>query len=472
MDIKTSVLWSLAEAAVTLATSLVMVLFVARLIGPHAFGLAAIATFAGALAETLVAIPFSDPLIQRRDVDEVVVNTAHSCMSLAGAVAFLLMLSASPLIAHAYGAPELVGLVAVQGLTCLALGMRGAREAMLAKGLAFRSLAIRGMAAKLSGGIASVVLALSGAGAWSIIIGNVMYAAAATALVWAATSRNIRFGLDYGIAASLFRFGRFTLADALLTVAGPRLYGFLAAFYFGLEVFGQIGAAFRISDAVIALLWAITVRMALPIFSTIASDPQRLFEGWVTGTHLILLIATPVFLGLASTGPEIVPLILGPEWGAAVPALAAVCVYTVFNLAAVLVQPAIKAAGRPALLLYLHGVTLAVLLVASVVAGWFGLNPFLATYSLVGAVYFATALTILRKVTPGAPFAMLGRVGWPAPLAGLLMVAVLGVERTMLGGIAPAARLTAMVATGAFVYLALLFVLHRRELKKLISQTT
>jgi len=291
-------------------------------------------------------------------------------------------------------------------------------------------------------------------------------------LVWAATSRNIRFGLDYGIAASLFRFGRFTLADALLTVAGPRLYGFLAAFYFGLEVFGQIGAAFRISDAVIALLWAITVRMALPIFSTIASDPQRLFEGWVTGTHLILLIATPVFLGLASTGPEIVPLILGPEWGAAVPALAAVCVYTVFNLAAVLVQPAIKAAGRPALLLYLHGVTLAVLLVASVVAGWFGLNPFLATYSLVGAVYFATALTILRKVTPGAPFAMLGRVGWPAPLAGLLMVAVLGVERTMLGGIAPAARLTAMVATGAFVYLALLFVLHRRELKKLISQTT
>jgi PST family polysaccharide transporter len=468
MDMKRSVLWSLGEAAVTLATSLVMVLLVARLVGPHAFGLAAIAVFAGALAETLVAIPFAEPLIQRRDVDETVINTAHSCMSLAGAAAFVLMLAAAPLIAYAYGVPELIGLVAVQGLTCLALGVRGAPEALLAKGLAFRSLAIRGMVAKLSGGVASVLLALGGAGAWSIVVGNVMYALAATALVWAATSRKIGFGLDINIAASLFRFGRFTLADALLTVAGPRLYGFLAAFYFGLEIFGQIGVAFRISDAVIALLSAITVRMALPIFSTMASDPHRLFGGWVTGTHLILIIATPVFLGLASTGPEIIWLILGPEWSSAVPALAAVCVYSVFNLAAVLVQPAIKAAGRPALLLYLHAVTLAFLIAASVVTGSFGLNPFLATYAMMGAVYFATALALLQRAAPGKPFATLSRIGRPALLAGLLMVAVLGLERTLLGGMSPVARLATMVVTGAAFYAGLLFVLDRHAIRKLI----
>jgi O-antigen/teichoic acid export membrane protein len=80
---KTSIAWVITENFVTIIAAFILIAS-ARVMGPHAFGLASIAFFVGSLAETLVATPFAESLIQRRGLTASVIDTAHTSMTVVG----------------------------------------------------------------------------------------------------------------------------------------------------------------------------------------------------------------------------------------------------------------------------------------------------------------------------------------------------------------------------------------------------
>lgn len=179
-NLRSSFVWAGAESVVNILAALSTTLLIGRIIGPTEFGLAAVAYLFGSLAEVVVATSFVDPLIQRRRLDMSVVDTAFTAMVAVGAAMYLLILISAPLMARLYDMPELVGLLAVQGTTCVFLGVRGAPEAMLSRKLRFKALSIRSIVAKLASALVSLGPALLGMGAWSIILGNAAFAAGST----------------------------------------------------------------------------------------------------------------------------------------------------------------------------------------------------------------------------------------------------------------------------------------------------
>lgn len=182
-QLKTSILWIVVENGVTVVSAFVLIAC-ARLIGPHAFGLASIAFFIGSLAETLVATPFNDSLIQRRKLDVSVIDTAHTSMVSLGLIVSLSLVLLGPVFAWIFHEPQLFALIAVQGSTCFLLGLRGAPEAIIVRKLRFKSLSLRNIAAKTASSIIYVGLALAGAGAWSLTWSNVAFSFIATWMIW------------------------------------------------------------------------------------------------------------------------------------------------------------------------------------------------------------------------------------------------------------------------------------------------
>jgi O-antigen/teichoic acid export membrane protein len=459
-QLKTSILWIVVENVVTVISAFVLIAC-ARLIGTHAFGLASIAFFVGSLAETLVATPFNDSLIQRRKLDVSVIDTAHTSMVGLGLIVSLSLCLLGPVFAAMFHEPQLFALIAVQGTTCFLVGLRGAPEAVIVRKLRFRSLSLRNIAAKTASSLMYVGLALGGAGAWSLTLSNVAFAFIATCMIWAASTRKPKLRWRRSECAELFNFGFFNLMDAVLWTATPRLFGFLAGYFHGVSAAGLLNIAFRINDTLCGIIAAVSHRIAFPYFSRIAHEPQRLNEAYAKGTRATFVIVAPAFAGMTLVGSEIIQLTLGSQWATAAPALAVVSFFSLFNFARLLSQPAIKALGRPSLLLWLHGVGLSYITLGCVLTASFGLTAQLYVWAIFGFVGYITGALLLKRASG------LTLLNQTAPLAlgstgGFGMTGCLLLVRPYLVALSPFSRVVVEVFIGGFVYLSILSVLEWR----------
>lgn len=464
-QLKTSILWILVENFVTVISAFVLIAC-AHIIGTHAFGLASIAFFVGSLAETLVATPFNDSLIQRRNLDVSVIDTAHTSMVSLGLMVSLSLVLVGLLFAWIYSEPQLFALIAVQGSTCFLLGLRGAPEAIIVRKLRFKSLSLRNIAAKTASSLLYVVLALAGAGAWSLTCSNVAFALIATGMIWAATRRKPKLRWRKSEAVELFNFGFFNLMDAVLWTATPRLFGFLVGYFHGVSAAGLLNIAFRINDTLSGIIAAVTHRIAFPYFSRIAHQPQLLREAYGKGTRLTFVIAAPAFAGLALVGNQVIELILGAQWAAAAPALAVIAFFSLFNFSRLLSQPAIKALGRPSLLLWLHAVGLCYIAIGCTLTAPYSMNAQLWVWALFGIVSYVTSAILLRQASglslleQASPLSVGSAGGFGMTVCVLLL-------RPHLATWLPFPMLMVEVVAGGLVYIAIIFVFAWRDIMPL-----
>jgi O-antigen/teichoic acid export membrane protein len=453
---KTSIAWVITENFVTIIAAFILI------------ASASIAFFVGSLAETLVATPFAESLIQRRGLTASVIDTAHTSMTVVGLAVSATLCLLGPFFAWIYSEPKLFPLIAVQGCTCMLLGLRGAPEAILSKKLRFKALSIRNITAKCAGAILCIALALAGAGAWSLILGNVAFAFVATCMIWVVTRRKPKFRWRMGEAKALLSFGLFSLVDGLLWTATPRLFGFLASYFHGVSAAALLNIAFRINDTVCAIISAVSTRIAFPLFSRMAHDRQRLCDTFEKGSRITFIIAAPAFAGLALVGKEIIALTLGSQWAAAAPALGVVCFYSLFNFARLLAQPAIKALGRPALLLWLHGVGLGYIAIGCVLTAPFDLNAQLMVWAMFGFVYYLTSAILLERAS-GLGLLKQSLPLVPGTIAGVGMTVCLLFLQPYLAAWPSFPSLVMKIAAGGLIYLGLVLVLERRAAMTLVG---
>jgi O-antigen/teichoic acid export membrane protein len=468
--VKSSLAWAAAESLVSIIAAVCTALLVGRIIGPSEFGLAAIVYLFGSLAEVIVSTPFVDPLIQRRRLDPAMLNAGFTGMVAMGAGMYLLILAFAPVLAGLYANPALTGMLAVQGTTCLFLGVRGAPEAMLLRKLRSRSISVRSIVAKIASALVSVLAAVLGMGAWSIILGNVTFAAASTVMLFLLIRRIPRLVFLPLQMAELFSFGLFSLLDALLWSATSKLFSFLVGYFQGIQALGELNLAFRINDTACALISATVSRLALPMLSRVAADRHRLESDFLQGTRLICVIVVPVFLGLALTSREIVALALGPDWRLAASALTAICLFSLVNFVRLLAHPMVKAVAMPRLLILPNLIGLIYVAVGAVVMRNYGFTAELAVWISFGLVFLLCSLHMVSKAIGTGWLTQLTPLA-PAAMPALGMCGVIYGIQTMYPALSPLAMLLLTTAFGGSVYGLILLVFERRLLNRMLGRS-
>jgi len=460
--------WIVADSVVSLGAAIILALLVARLIGPIAFGIAGTAFLLGGLAETFVALPFSEALIQRRRLDTRISDAAFVGMAVTGILAFLTLCALAVPVARVFAVPELAALIAAQATTCVFLAARGVPEALLARKLRFKALAIRNIAAKFLSAIAALACAAWGGGAWSIVIANIVFAATSTAMVLAMVARRPRFRPDGPAVWSLLHFGVFSLLDGLLWTATPRLFALMVGHSQGIRALGFLAVGFRINDAIGALVAAVTARIALPIFARTAEQPGQLAHAFNQGSKLTVMISAPIFVGLAMVSHEAITILLGPDWAPAATALIAVSLSSLLNFARLLAPPAIKAVGRPALLVWQHLIGLVYVAGATALVAHRGFDAQLLVWTSFGIVYFVVSVVLMYRAS-GMPWLdQMTPLVRPALATAGMAVALWAADRA-LGGFSANVALFLKIVVGVLTYGVLLAVLERRFLSRIVG---
>ncbi|MGE3908131.1 MAG: lipopolysaccharide biosynthesis protein [Chloroflexota bacterium] len=391
--------WTAVAFGITRASTLVINVLLARLLGPSDLGTVSFAMIFIGVLLLLQDLGVPAAIIYGARPAREVAGTALT-MNVATALAFtLVVVAVSPWLAQ-WGndptiAPVVIALAA--GLVVTAVG--SVQNAVLTRELAFKKKAAPDVAPAIVGGLVSIVLALLGFGVWSLVIGYLAKVTGTTALLWTVSHVRARPEFRRPVAADLFRYGRHaSLASIVGFVAGNSDYMVVGALM-GSYALGVYTLAYNLASLPSTLVTQVIVTVLFPALSAVREHQRDARALLSTSFHATVALSTVMGLGIFICAPSALTLFLTERWAEVIPPLQILAAFGVLRSIGSWTSPIFKAAGRPDLewRLSLTRLVLHVLLMLTLAR--FGINGIAASHLVVGFTFVVVGLVFVGRVT-------------------------------------------------------------------------
>lgn len=332
----------------------------------------------------------------------------------------------------------------------------------LSRELRFRDLSLIEIQSSLVGSFASLALALAGFGVWSLIWGWLLGRATRLIAAWARAPVSLLGPISLRGSAGLLRFGAWSAVDRLLFTAYTTADSVVIGRLFGPIPLGIYTTSLNLSRMALRKLAPLFNSVGFPVLSSVADERERFVRYELGLSRAISLIGIPVFVGVAVTAADIVPLLLTEKWIETVLPIQVLAPIAGVQLLTTRLANAISAKGRPA---WNARVTAAMVILLPgafwvVASRGYGIAGILGVLALAYPLLLIVRLLMLRRLT-GMRLSAYGAALAPALVSSLAMAAaVLGIRVSLVeAGMAP--RLAICVVAGAALYALLLFALFR-----------
>jgi O-antigen/teichoic acid export membrane protein len=449
--------WKIATVAVVQVTRIVVGVVLARLLVPRDFGLASMALLFVGVASVFTDLSFGQALIARRTITEHDRSTAFWTTLAAGALCCGGGVAAAPLVADFFSTPAVAHLFAVTSILFLITSFSSTQIALLTRELQFRSLQLREMAGTVLGGVAGVVLAFAGLGAWALVVQALTAEGVSLVLVWRFSSWRPRLTYSTESFRRLGGFAGKTSGARVLGYVNLNADNFLIARFLGATPLGVYSVAYNVMFAPLARLATPIQQVLFPAFAQIAADRSRAGVAWLRGIRIVAAITVPAFVGLAVVAPDFVPVVLGHRWHKAVPVLQLLCVAGLAQSLQTLNHSMLQALDKAGALLAFMIFSATVTVSAFAIGLHWGVVGVAAGFAVARTTVLPVFTTIVCRAADTPVSAFAGAVR-PVLEVSAAMGVVTFALRTALddAGASAGLRLAAVVAAGAAVYLALL----------------
>jgi PST family polysaccharide transporter len=442
--------------------TLVSTAILARLLDPRDFGLVALALVFTALLETLADLGLSQALVVTRE-EEVLerADTVFVGSVGIGAVLSALIAALGPLMAQFFHQPELSWLVGLLGLNFVLRSLGSTHYALAEKRIDFRSRTQAEVIDILVRGLASIALAVVGAGAASIVLGYLAGTMALVVTLWVVVPWRPRLRARWHDVRGLVRFGvAYSALDAIVAVSNNVDYVFVGR-VLGASAVGFYSLGFRLPELVIMNLSLVAGRVLFPAFAAVARD--ALADAFVTAFRYTMMLSMPLAAGLAALAHPIIIALFGEKWEPSVPVMQVLTVWALILTVNIASGTVFKAIGRPQVLVALALPRLLLLVAALALFTDQGIVAVAACQAAVGALLLPLTTVLAARRLGVSAATLLGEL-WPPLLAAALMgTTLLIIQRSL----EPWPALIAGVLIGTVVYLGVMWALRREALEQL-----
>jgi PST family polysaccharide transporter len=333
---------------------------------------------------------------------------------------------------------------------------------VLRKRLDFSRTVIPDFLSAITKGLASIIFAALGYGAWSLVWGQVAGAVASSAVMWFITLWNPSFEFDFAMAKGLLSYGVHIVGVAFLAMLLQNLDYLLIGRYLGAEALGVYTLAYRLPDLVVLQFARILSTVLFPLYTRMRDIPGSLARGFYLTTRYVSLVTLPLGIGLALVAKPFTLVAFTDKWEEAIPILQWLAIYSMLLSLAYNAGSAYKAEGRPQVLTGLSIIRLAMLFPAlwwavtgaqSIVAvGWMqALVAFIG-----GAINMFAAARLL-----GLPLRDLWDAIFPSLMATAFMTAATLAALALTASSSSLLQLFLGVLAGGIAYVGSLWVFKR-----------
>ncbi|WP_298824530.1 lipopolysaccharide biosynthesis protein [uncultured Piscinibacter sp.] len=289
----------------------------ARLLIPADFGLVAMAMSIIAVIELATAFGFEIALIQKRDATREHFDTAWTLNVVIAVLGAAITVAAASPAASFYGDMRLVPVMTAIAVAWMVYGFENIGTVYFRREMNFGA-EFRFMAAKrLLAFIVTMTAAWLLQSYWALVIGSMTGRIAGVALSYMMHPYRPRFALTR--TRELFSFSGWVLANNIVGVVLSKVPHFFVGRVFGAQAVGTYTVAAEIAQLAQTELIAPINRAMFPGYSRLVAEPQAFRRTCLGATALIMLIVLPVSVGIAVLAGPFIRLLLGAQWGEAVP---------------------------------------------------------------------------------------------------------------------------------------------------------
>ena len=471
--VKSALFWRSGTQILAQMVSWGTTLAVIRILEPSDYGLFAMTSVVLVFLNFLNGYGFASALIQSESVEPIRIRQAFGLLILLNfGLALAQLFIAAPLAAAYFREPAVADLLRWQSLIYLATPFLVLPEVLMTRNLEFRKPAIVTLVSTSVGAATSLVLALSGAGVWTLVFAPIaIFWSRAIAMMWI-TRFWVKPSFDFRGAGSTFSFGTLLLVSHGFFIIQTQSDIFIAGRAFDSHQLGLYAEALFLTQIFATKFVPPLNEVAFPAYARLQNDRSALAYGFLKATRLIMLVAFPLYFGLAVSAEPFVELLMGPKWLEAIPIVAILALAMPLMTLQVLIAPAINALGMPQITVRnsIFGAILmpAVYIVAvrygptGLAWGWLVAFPILLAFTIFQAkphIGFSMR-QLFASVAPGLGAALV--------MAGITWSFDHFILRQNYPTLPPALHLAMLVAVGGLSYGATLWLLARDTLFEII----
>ena len=299
--------------------SLVMGIVLARLLTPSEFGLVALALSILAVTHIVQESGLHASLIVYLGDMRRAAASAFVFTPFMGAALYAACFLAAPYFADFFDEPALTDILRVTAIIVPLRALMIVPGALLERAMQFGRIAVIEITAGVVQASTTIPLALAGAGAWSLVAGQVAMAVVQLILVWAfapmrPSVRNARFA----VLRELLRYGRHVGAANVIMYGTASAEGMVVGRQLGTASLGNFSVAGRFASMPVTVLGNIVGRGVFAAMARLQDDLAACRRIWLENLQRLALVAIPAAIGLTFVAEPFVIGVLGEKWRLAV----------------------------------------------------------------------------------------------------------------------------------------------------------
>lgn len=466
--VRSAVLWRSGSQIAAQLVTWTSTFFVIRLLSPSDYGLFAMTQVVLSLMNLLNGYSFTGALVQAREVDRNQVRQVLGVLILLNfslAAAQFLM---APLAAGYFRAPIVENMLRVQSLLYLTTPFIMVPQALLSRGIDFRTQARANIVAALLSAIVAPSCALAGLGVWTLVLAPLTLFVARAVMLFVLGRWWVWPSFRFKGAGAVFGFGMAILVSELLWFVQTQADIFIAGRSLQAHEIGIYTTSLFLAQILVNKFVPALNEVAFPTYSRMDGDRAKVGAGFAKSVRLIMLVAVPFSLGLTLAAEPLVLTALGPKWAETIPVVRILGLAMPFVTLQILYTPATNALGRPSIPAWISGAGAIIMPAAYLVAVHYGAVG-MAYAWLIGFPLLTLIATILSLRVIGMPYNALLAALAPAAAAGAMMAAILLAVDSELPPLHPFAHLMTLVMIGAATYVITLSLIARPVLSELLA---
>lgn len=441
--------------------SWIVTLLLARLLLPQDYGLFAMALSVLTLLELLQEFGLGTALVQRQNLTRVQINTVFWVVAAASLVLTTGTFLGAGMISDLYGEPALAWPLRILSLTFFLNNLGMVPYSLLTKAINLRHRSIAEACATTASAMVALTLAWMGWGVAALVLGHLARSVVNCVLLTVFAGWWPGLSVSRDGVSSLFSFGLKVAGSHLLGAGSGALGTFTMARMLSSTAVGLYSMAESLTDAPNRLSTAVVNQVSLPVFSKLQDDRDTLAAHFLKISRILGIISLPTQIGLALVAPDLIPVLLSPNWAPMIVPFQILCVHSTVVLTTLTCSPLLTARGRTTLLFGLAVASFFCFVGGILVGSLFGLIG-IALARLVTTM--PLRVVMLRRTLDelGLPLgAFLRSLSAPLCATGVMAAAVLGVQYAGAHLDHRIEQLVLSIAAGGITYVATLLSLDR-----------
>jgi O-antigen/teichoic acid export membrane protein len=306
--------WSSIQNFANHGIQFLLMLVMARLLGPKEYGIIGLTAVFIAISSTFVDSGFANALIRKKDCTNDDYSTVFIFNLFISVVCYFILFVIAPFAGEFYDETILCPVLRVLGLMLIFQAFCAVQNTILTKNIDFKKKTRITISKNIISGLVGLLCAFLGFGVWALVIQSLTASILFSIMLWSKTEWYPSMRFSRKSFNELFDYGSKLLVSSLINTIYGQIYPIVIGKYFSTTTLGNFSRARHWGSLGSKNLTGILQGVTFPVLAKVQDDDKRLESIYRRMIRTSSYIIFPIMIGMSAVAHPLTLVVIGEKW--------------------------------------------------------------------------------------------------------------------------------------------------------------